>query len=208
MENVAERRKINRRTTRTKTQVIHFDRSELDNLRSSNQTNPTCCIPSVTVGSILNQDYEQPFNTTGSSDNCPQETVTHCPQNTYKGEYKEIKYQSSPLRQPISSPCKVKLSTQNDENSNEGTINNKVQTERMFSFNALSDYFKKVEKRELFPKSRHDYIYKKAKTETENASNMDILEEKNIIYMRVEEELIPGLQNNPFIQADKRFNKK
>lgn len=79
--------------------------------------------------------------------------------------------------------------------------------DRTFQFKDLLEWVHKKEKRELFPKNKFDYVYKKNKNTTDYIKE-DYNEEKNIIHMRIEEDIIPRLCDNPFIQADKYFKNK
>jgi len=79
--------------------------------------------------------------------------------------------------------------------------------QRTYSFKDLLDWVHKKEKRELYPKNKYDYSYKKNKSEFKNQNEL-LYEERNIVHMKIEEEIIPSLKNNPFIIADKYLRSK
>ncbi|KAF9762871.1 hypothetical protein NGRA_1694 [Nosema granulosis] len=228
MQNNSGDRKINRRRTRNRTQVIHFDMSELDNLRTSQDGEASNAVEpgfqKITVDNFLNNSYN--YNTEDKLKEDKHEEDKHEEDKLKEDKLKEDKLKEDKLKEDKHEDKhedkyekdkheedkyedKLKEDTSfSMENSTATAPTVQSNSDRMFSFSEISNFFKKMEKRELFPKNKHDYIYKKSKVDANTLNTNDIMEERNIIHMRIEDELIPCLSNNPFIQADKKCRNK
>lgn len=221
MEQKPEIKKFIRRTTRSKTQFINFNKDEINNLRlevSGNNLNKN----------IENKDVSQVKNILKSSENIlksPEivndtinlelEQLKITNQEQLKND--KVEESTSIFKSKIVPPTKNQISDikPDDVFGKKIIFNNtpvekyKPMTEkeqRTYSFSELLDWVHKKEKRDLFPKNKFDYVYKKNKNDCKNKIDNEN-DERNVIHMRIEEDIIPCLNSNPFVQADKYFRK-
>lgn len=83
------------------------------------------------------------------------------------------------------------------------TILDLEENNRTFKFDSLMDWVHKFEKRDLMPKTKFDYNYKKNKLI--NSICEDVNEEKNIIEINLEDTIGPKLSENFFIKYDRNL---
>lgn len=93
--------------------------------------------------------------------------------------------------------------TKKDNIKSSNVILDLKEENRTFKFNSLMEWVHNFEKRELLPKNKFDYNYKKNKLK--NSICKDINEEKNIIEMNLEENIVPKLSENIFIIYDRNL---
>lgn len=221
MDGLSNEKKINRRRTRNRTQVIHFDLSELETLREAPtpEISSTPNLAQLSLNSFLLNNYAHENEEESQGIRAKRNVilnreivVQNINQESNNRKIEQINHGSQVVnQQEVNNPDQItNINIIGDQMINNRPIFSsseviRLDTQRMFNFSEISNFFKKLEKRELFPKSKHDYAYKKSKGGETNDRNL--LEERNLIQMRIEEDVIPCLNNNPFIQNDKRCRK-
>lgn len=205
-------RKITRRTTRSKTQFINFNKDEINNLRlevtNNNLQNNIKNNDVLHVENILKDSEIRTKAINSKIDNIKISSPEPL-SDTYVEENVNIfntKYIDKPIQEI--KPEEVfgtKISFNNTPIEKQKPMTEKEQ--RTYSFSELLDWVHKKEKRELFPKNKFDYVYKKNKNDCKKKLDNEN-DERNVVHMRIEEDIIPCLSSNPFIQADKYFRNK
>ncbi|WUR04146.1 uncharacterized protein VNE69_07212 [Vairimorpha necatrix] len=180
MQDDKQIRKFTRRSTRSKTQFINFNKEEINNLRLETTKN------NVKDDELENKSINLEITQT-------------------QPENKKAETNNKRKEMPIEEIFGTKVLFNNTPVKKEEKLTEKE--ERTYSFSGLLEWCNKIEKRELNPKNKFEYYYKKNKNSMEK-ENDDQNEERNIIHMRIEEDIIPCLSNNPFIQADRYYKNK
>ncbi|KAK6090729.1 hypothetical protein P3W45_000452 [Vairimorpha bombi] len=206
MEEKKEVRKITRRTTRSKTQFINFNKDEINNLRLE-ATNNNKNKDVIQIENILKDSEIRTKAINSGIDSLKTESPE--PLDTNAEENVNV-FSTKYIGKPISiiKPEEVfgtKISFNNTPVEKQKPLTEKEQ--RTYSFSELLDWVHKKEKRELFPKNKFDYVYKKNKNDCKTKLDNEN-DERNVVHMRIEEDIIPCLSSNPFIQADKYFRNK